>query len=160
MNKNETKGRVVTFTEDNVIEWQKELQGLLQQQAETNQKIGILNQRIQVVSNMFAEQAFREGKTPPQQSGLIVMPMFQHNIHNAPQFTSSKQQKSPPLSDVIMSLFPIGGEKLTKVQVKTSLKEKGINLGTNDAYFYTTMKRLVDKGDLHRDGNYYNRKVL
>lgn len=162
MNKNEKKERVISFTESKIAEWHQELQGYQQQQMELNQKIMTLHQRIQVASQMIAEQIAAEGGVPVQQVvHHFVMPMMPNNTQNPAPASNSVPQKTLALPDIIMGFFPTGIEKKTKQEIKKAIKDTGLNkLGANDAYFYTTMKRLVDKGMLIRNGDFYSRKVL
>lgn len=156
------KGWNITITEADLIAWQNEFQQLQVQQVEIQQKINNVHQNILFAQRYLNEQRIKNGETLPQQTmQTFVFPFMQQNVQNVAA-RSATPQATPKLPDVIMSFFsPGGNEKRTKLEIKKALKDKGFsNLGTNDAYFYTTMKRLVEKNQLIREGEFYSRKLL
>lgn len=142
--KSEKHGEI-TISESDFQQWQKEAQELQQKIGGLMQQMATLHKKMEAYQLLRAES--------DQANNQMV------NVATTPV--------SPPLSKVIkmasalpdhiMAVFN-PGESKTNAQIKAALRQRGIEkLGTNDAYYYTSISRLVKKGALLKEGDTYRK---
>lgn len=146
------------MTQETFDGWVKELQGVQQKIGELNKQQFELIRKIEAVNILFGQQV---GNAAQQQSTTITIqhaPAHQQQPQNANVAVTPKEVAKQSLPDAILAIFTATGDKRTATEIKTALNKQGItNLGSRDAYFYTVLARLKEKGQLTKEGNFYKR---